>query len=253
MSDLEDLQAKQDRFRQLLRTIANYNTDISIPDIVLYLEYKEEQVSSFNKCAQGKPFPKFLNANIDLLLNKLEEGASNPDLIRDFNESLIADGHKGYRRSPRPVLVWIPFDTKLSVTDFNGSKQPISFTEIQGQMGIVAYRSTSRSHADGDVFVHQVGMTADLEPGMRIAIKRIDKLEWRTDRYYLIVEASEQMHIRALLPGDDENTVKYASTTVPGSPYTILPLNKIVVLFSIVDGYLIPTPKKSTAAVSISQ
>jgi hypothetical protein len=254
MHDLEAeiLKKKQEQITQLLRGITSYN-DISIPDIVLYLGFKEEQYSSFNKCAQGKLFPKFLNSQIDLVLEKLEQVAKNPELIYEFRESLTEEGSRSYRRAPRSTLVWIPFDIQLPVSDFNGSKQPISFIQVEKQMGIVAYRNTSRYNADGEVYVHQIGMATDIEPGMRIAIKRINKLDWQTDRYYLIIDASQQMNIRALHPGDDKKTIKYISTSSSDGPYIELPLDRIVAMFSIVDGNLIPMPKRDNNTAPTSQ
>jgi hypothetical protein len=89
-------------------------------------------------------------------------------------------------------------------------------------------------------------MATDIEPGTRVAIKRIDKMDWQTDRYYVIIDASGQISIRELLPGDDEKTVRYVSTGSPEGPHKILRLERIVAIFSIVDGNCIPKPKRNS-------
>ena len=246
MSDLETsiLEKKQERVKQLLKKIMTYS-DISIPDIVLYLGYKKAQYSSFNKFAQGKRFPKFLNAKIDIVLENLELGAKNTDTIRAFVESLTEDGKRSYKRAPRSPLVWIPYDREFSVIDYNGTKLPISFIQMESRKGIVTHRNTSIYDADGEIYVDHIGMSTGIEPGTRIAIKRINKTDWQTDRYYVIIDESDQISIRELLPGDDEKTIRYVSQNIPEGPHMVLPLDRIAAIFSIVDGNYIPKPKRN--------
>lgn len=254
MSSLEESKftKKQERVIQLLNEITNYS-DISILDVTLYLDHTEAQHSSINKCAQRKRFPNFLNAKIDKVLKKLETGAKNPELIRVFKETQAADGNKNYKKPPSSTLVWIPLDPKLPVADYNGINPPLSVVEIGAKMGIVTFRNTSKYEADGEIYIDHIGMATDIEPGMRIAIKRINKEDWQTDCYYLIIDASNQKSIRELLPGDDDKTVRYVSLSAPEGPHKALSFERIVAIFSIVDGNCIPRPKRNSIAVSTSQ
>jgi hypothetical protein len=245
MSGLKELtlEKKQERVIQLLNSITSYS-GISVLDLVLYLGYEEKQHSSFNKCAQGIRFPKFLKTKIDAVLEKLEQADKNPDLIRAFKESLTADGNKIYKKPPISTLVWIPLDRKLPVADYNGINPPLSIIEMGKKKGIIAFRNTSKYEADGEIYIDTIGMATDIEPGMRIAIKSIDKLDWQTDRYYLIIDISGQISIRELLPGDNKKTVKYVSLSYPDGPHKELLLDRIAAIFAIVDGNCIPRPKR---------
>jgi|GEM_PF-3086447 len=254
MSGLKELtlEEKQKRLIQLLNSVTSYS-DIAILDIVLFLGYKEKQHSSFNKCAQGKFFPKFLKSKIDTVLEKLEQADKNPDLIRAFKGSLIADGIKNYKKPPISILVWIPLDQKLPVADYNGINPPLSVIEMGKKKGIVAFRNTSKYEADGEIYIDTIGMATDIEPGMRIAIKRIDKQDWQTDRYYVIIDTSGQISIRELLPGVTKNSIRYISVSSPDGPHKELSLERIASIFAIVDGNCIPRPKKATIITSTPQ
>jgi len=254
MSGLEEstLEKKQKQVSQLLNDITSYS-DISILDIVLYLGYKEEQHSSFNKCAQGIRFPKFLNSKISAVLEKLEQGAKNPDLIREFIESMTKEENKSYKKPPKSYLVWIPFDLNLPVADYNGINPPLSFIQMGEQKGIVTFRNTSKYNADGEIYIDHIGMATDIEPGTRIALRRINKMDWQPDRYYLIVDASGQPSIWELLAGDDEKTVRCVSTNPLESRHKVLQLDRIEAIFSIVDGNCIPKPKRNSVSAAASQ
>lgn len=254
MTDLEKsiIKGKKERFKLLLNRLASYGGK-SILEIVLYLGYTESQHSSFNKCAQGKLFPKFLISNIDELLEKLEAAAENPDLIPTIRESTAKENKKPYNKPPIPYLVWVPLDMNLPVANFNGINPPLSFVQMEEKEGIIMFRNTSNYVADGEIFIDRIGSATGIEPGTKIAVKRINKLDWQTDCYYFIIDASNQLSIRELLPGDDKETVRYVSTSTPEGPHKSLSLDRIAAMFSIVDGSCIPRPKRNNAIIPASQ
>ncbi|OQP44247.1 hypothetical protein A4H97_33380 [Niastella yeongjuensis] len=247
--DTHILKKKQERVSLLLKEITSY-IDISILDVVLYCGYKEKQLSSFSKCAKYNYFPKFLTSKIDTVGEKLEQVAKNPDLIRAFKESKEENEKWGFENPSKSFLVWIPLDLAIPVADYRGTNSPLSFTQIGERKGIVAFRNSSKHEADGEIYIDHIGMATDLEPGSRIAIKRINKIDWQTDRYYLIIDISDQVSIRELLPGDDNETIKYVSTRNPDGPHMELLLDRIVAIFSLVDGNCIPRPKRNNTIAS---
>jgi hypothetical protein len=236
---------KQQRIIQLLNEITNY-TDISILDVTLYIECEESQHSSINKCAQGKRFPNFLNTKIDKVLKKLEDGAKDPDLIRKFKQSMPEDGNKvPYKKASKSILVWIPFDLNMPVADFNLIKPHLSFHQIGEKKGLIVYRNTSQHEADGEVYSDNIGTHTYIEPGTRIAIKRIDKTYWLPNIYYLIIDEIGQKSILELLPGEDDKTVRCVSTISPEGPHKVLSLEAIVAMFTIIDANYTPKPKRN--------
>lgn len=218
-----------------------------------YLGLETRQYSSFYKYIQGGPFPKYLEKTTGIILEKLEKIAKDPYLIYASKEFLMNEDKMSYGIPPPSVLVWIPFELKLPVVDYNGINPVISLLKVEEKKGIVAYRNTSKYEADGEIFIDQLGMATGIEPGTRIAIKRINKQDWQTDRYYLIIDASGQISVRELLPGDDEKTIRYISLSTPDGPHKILPLERIVAMFSIVDGNCIPRPKRNSIITSTTQ
>lgn len=246
MSELEKpiFTEKQQQVIHLLNKITQY-TDITILDVTLYLGYKEKQHSSVNKCAQSKRFPNFLNTKIDKVLKKLESGANNPDLIR--RKSTLEDGNKlPYQKAPKSKLVWIPFDMKMPVIDYNLEKPHLSFHQMEGKEGIIVYRNnTIQSEAEGEVYTDHIRTHTYIEPGTRIAIKRIDKMYWLPNCYYLIIDKAGQIGIFELLSGDNKTTVKCVSTLSPQGPHKMLSLDGIVAMFTILDANYIPKPKRN--------
>jgi hypothetical protein len=220
--------------------------------IAYYLGLEKQQHSAFYKYIKGGPLPKYLEPAMGKILEQLNKLMADPGLLKT-NPTGTQDDVKGYDMS-KPFLVWIPFDQKLPITDdYNITMPPLSIIQMGKQKGIVAYRNTSKYNAEGEIFVGQTGMATDIEPATRIAIKRINKTDWKADRYYVIVDASEEISICELLPGDDEKTIRFVSTKSPEGPHKVFPFERILAIFKIVDGNYIPTPKRNSAIASIAQ
>jgi hypothetical protein len=101
--------------------------------------------------------------------------------------------------------------------------------------------------------VGQSGMATDIDPNIRIAIKRINKALWKTDRYYVIMDTAEEVSICELLPGDTDKTVRFVTPNAPESSYKVFPVDEIQAIFSIVAGDGIPLPKKKRWSSSNAQ
>jgi hypothetical protein len=172
--------------------------------------------------------------------------------IAGIPDHLTAEKNNNYGSSPKSFLVWVPFDMELPVADYNGINPPLSFIQMEEKKGIVIYRNTSKFEAEGELFVGQTGMASDIEPSTKIAIIRINKKLWKTDRYYVIIDSSKEISICELLPGDDEDTVRFVSTKTPDGPHKKFPFEEILVIFSIVDGNYIPTPNRKRAIAPVS-
>jgi hypothetical protein len=246
----------EERLKKRIRKIVQELIEVKqlkMNKIADYLGLEKKQYSSFYKYLKGDNFPKYLEKATGKILEKLEIISENPDLIHAPKEFLIREENKDYEKSPASILVWIPFDHRLPVVDYNGTKPTISLIKFGEKKGIVAYRNTSKYEADGEIFVGQTGMAADIEPSTRIAIKRINKTDWKTDRYYVIIDASEEISICELLPGDDEKTVRFVSTKTPEGPHKAFPFERIVAMFSIVDGNCIPRPKRNSITTTTIQ
>jgi transcriptional regulator with XRE-family HTH domain len=203
------------------------------------------------KWRQGKHFPP--NSEVATVVAKLKHLLTAPDHLLTLKGPRTEDEDNSYGNPPESFLVWIPLDLDLPFVDYNGIKRPIALIQMGEKKGVVTYRSTSKFDAEGEIFAGQTGMASDIEPSTRIAIKRINKTDWKTDRYYVIIDASEEISICELLPGDNESTVRLVSTKTPDGPHRIFPFERILAIFSIVDGHCIPTPKRNSAAASIAQ
>jgi len=228
-----------------------HNKNVRISELAYYLQLEERQHSSFYKFLRGGPFPKFLHSITGKMLEKLNNLVENPNLL--MSKQLWEEESSGYSIAPISRWVWIPFDLKLPVADYNGIKPPLSVIPMGTKKGIVAFRNTSKYDADGELYIDHIGMATGIEPGTKIAIKRIDKTDWRPDRYYLIIDASGQISIWELRPGDNKTTVRYVSTSSPEGPHMELPLERIVALFSLVDGTCIPRPRRISTNISTIQ
>jgi transcriptional regulator with XRE-family HTH domain len=205
---------------------------------------KKKSKNAIDKWYQGESSPN--NNEVQRVIEIFKKLLANPDY-------LIEEKDNHYGKPPQSDLVWIPFDMAMPVAPYLGINPPLSFISIEEKKGIVTYRNTSKYEADGEFFVGQSGMATDIEPSTRIAIQRINKALWKTDRYYVIMDSSRQITICELLPGDDEKTVRLVSTKNPEGPHRVFPVDEILAIFSIVDGNCIPIPKRKHAVASISQ
>jgi hypothetical protein len=239
-----------------IREIANkliYDKKLKRNKLASYLGLDKRQYSSFYKFTNGESFPKFLEAISGKVLDKFRELLENPELLQKIKEPWVNEENSGFGISPGSSLAWIPFDLKLPVAEYKGINPPLSVIEMGNKKGIVAFRNSSKFESDGEIYIDTIGMATDIEPGMRVAIKRINKVDWQTDRYYVIIDASGQISIRELLPGDNKKTIKYISTSAPEGPHMELSLDRIVAMFCIVDGTYIPRPKRNTVIAATTQ
>lgn len=252
MSELINSEAEQiKKIREIIKKLI-HDKRLKRNQLANYLNLERKQYSSFYKFIAGDPFPKFMEAITGKILESLEKLFENSDLLQNLKEPRAQEENSGYGIPPISVLVWIPFDQKLPVVDYNGINPPLSIIQIIKKKGIIAFRNTSKYEADGEIYIDHIGMATEIEPGTKLAIKRIDKRDWKTDRYYVIIDASDQINIWELLPGDDKKTVRYISTKAPEGPHMELPFDRIVAIFTIVDGTCIPKPKRNNVIVSTS-
>jgi hypothetical protein len=253
MSDLNNsaLEGSINRLRDKLIELTEVKK-LMVSRIAVYLGIQKHQRSYFYKFINGDPLPKYLEPTIGKILEQLNQLDRNPDLL-NVQLPEAKDDIKGYDLS-KPFLVWVPFNLELPITDdYNLSLPPLSIYLMGKQKGILLYRNTSKYNADGELFVGQTGMASNIEPATRIAIKRINKAYWKTDRYYVIIDASEEISICELLPGDDKKTVKFVSSRNSEGPHKEFPLKDILAIFSIVDGNWTPTPPRNRIAASTYQ
>lgn len=204
---------------------------------------KKKSKDAIDKWYQGGSAPD--NNEVIIIVEKLKK-------ILGIPAHLTSEKDNNYGPPPKSLLVWIPFDLKLPVADYNGINQPLSVIQMAKKKGIVAFRNSSKYDGDGEIYIDHIGMATGIEPGTKITIKRIDKKDWKMDRFYLIIDASGQVSVWELLPGDGKKTVKYISTSAPEGPYMELPLERIDAMFSIVDGNCIPRPKRNSLITSTS-
>jgi len=219
--------------------------------IAKYLNIGAKQHSSFYKFLKGGfPCPKFIEKQAEQIVVRLTKLLEKPDqaLLKDSRvKKIIEDDYL-------PIIhtVFIPFDIDLPVTTYYNPDTPVPSIQTDSQIapgsivvGIVTYNNTSRYEADGEIYVAQIRMATDIDPGTSLSIKRINKQYWHTDRYYIIIDRSYQISIHELMPGDDENTVRLVSSNYPGGPHKIYHLDNILAIFRIVDGNCIPKPKRN--------
>jgi transcriptional regulator with XRE-family HTH domain len=200
------------------------------------------------KWKRGKNFPP--NSEVAAVVAKLKHFLTAPDHLLTLKGPRTEDEDNSYGNPPESFLVWIPFDLDLRFVDYNGIKPPLALIQMGEKKGIVTYRNTSKYEADGEIFVGQTGMASDIEPGTKIAIKRIPKLLWKTDRYYVIIDSTGEISICELLPGDDEKTVRFVSTKTPEGPHREFPVEEILAIFTIVNGNYIPIPNRNSKVAS---
>jgi hypothetical protein len=253
MNELNDTHEKDpsQRIREILKELTE-SKGLKKNKIANYLELDEKQFWAFYKFINGDPLPKYLEPITGKILVKLKLLLENPDLLKK-KETVAENDIIGYDIAPRSPFVWIPFDKQLPTIEYNGINPPLSVIQMGEKKGVVAFRHNSKHVADGEIFIDHIGMATEIEPGTKLTIRRIDKRDWKTDRYYVIIDASGQISIWELLPGDDEKTVRFVSTRTPDGPHMLLPLERIEVIFSIIDGNCIPKPKRNSLNVSSSQ
>lgn len=211
------------------------NEILKISQIANYLKIGKQQQSSFYKFIKGGfPCPKFMAAQAKEILVSISKLLEEPDLaIRKV--SVL----------PSFQTVFIPFNLKMPVVSYYNPNTPVPFIQTGNPKGIVLYNNNSRYDADGDIYMAQIGMATDIDPGTRLSIKRINKHDWDTDRYYVIIDGSYQISIHELIPGDDEKTVRLVSANSPEGPHRILHLERILAIFKIVNANCIPRPKRN--------
>lgn len=213
-----------------------------------YLGIEKKQQWSFYKFVKGGNRPKFIGEQADQMAVKLTHLLEKPDLapVIDLKDKKITEEHD----LPGHYKVFIPFDIDLPITPYDNPDAPVS--SIQGNevphgfaIGIVTYNNTSRHDADGEIYVAEILMSTDIDPGTRLTIRRIDKRLWTPNRYYIIVDSSHQISIQELVPGDNESTVGLVSSNNPSGPHKMVLLDRILAIFSIVEGNCIPKPKRN--------
>jgi hypothetical protein len=220
------------------------NEILKISQIANYLKIGKQQQSSFYKFIKGGfSCPKSIAAQAKQILVTMTQLLDDPDLaIR--KESVKREVSKD-EILPSIHTVFIPFNLKMPVVSCYNPNTPVPFIQTGNPKGIVLYNNSSRYDADGDIYMAQIGMATDIDPGTRFSIKRINKHEWHPDRYYVVIESSYQIGIHELIPGDDEKTVRLVSPNSPEGPHRILHLEKILALFKIVNANCIPKPKRN--------
>lgn len=220
------------------------NETLKISQIANYLKIGKQQQSSFYKFIKGGfPCPKFIAAQAKQILVTMTQLLDEPDLAIQ-KESVKMEIY-GNEILPSIHTVFIPFNLKNPVVSCYNPNTPVPFIQTGKQKGIVLYNNSSRYDAEGDIYMAQIGMATDIDPGTKLSIKRINKHDWQTNRYYVIIDGSYQISMHELIPGDDEKTVRLVSPNSPEGPHRILHLEKILALFKIVNANCIPKPKRN--------
>lgn len=218
------------------------NEILKISQIANYLKIGKQQQSAFYKFIKGRlPCPKFMAAQAIQILESMTKLLKEPGLA--IHKESVNKEVNGDEFVPSIHTVFIPFNLKMPVVSYYDPNTPVPFIQTGKQKGIVLYNNSSQYDADGDIYIAQIGMATDIDPGTRLSIKRINKHHWHTDRYYVIIDGSYQISIHEMMPGDDEKTVRLISPKSPEGPHRILQLERILALFKIVNANCIPTPK----------
>ena len=247
--DKQDLEKLKSEVRPLIHRLKK-EKGMKIKEIAVALDMNKSK-DAVNKWSQGGSFPK--NKDVAIVVIKLKKLLITPDHLRTLKGPKTEEDNDSYGMPPESFWVWIPFDLELPVVDYNGIKRPISIVQLEEKKGIVTFRSTSEYDAEGEIYIDHIGMATDIEPGTKIAIRRINKMDWQPDRYYLIIDASRQPGIWELLAGDDEKTVRCVSTNPLEGIHRVLLLERIEAIFAIVDGTCIPKPKRNSVNAAVSQ
>jgi hypothetical protein len=219
--------------------------------LAIYLGLEKKQYWSFYKFIQGHPFPRYLHPVKEHIIKSILKLLDDPFLLQKVKEESIQKKKAGNEKLPISPWVLIPFDMKFPVVEYNGPRPVPSIIQSGPQKGMVTFRNTSGYVADGEIYIDHIGMTTEIESGTKLAIKRIDKQDWKTDRYYVIIDGSDQIGIWELLADDDDKKVRLVSTSFSESHKIIL-LERIAAIFSIVGGSCIPRPKRNAITASIS-
>lgn len=176
-----------------------------------YLGLEKKQYWSFYKFIQGHPFPRYLQPVKEQIIKSILKLLADPVLLQKVKEESIQKKKVGNEKLPISPWVLIPFDMKFPVVEYNGPRPVPSIIQSGTKKGMVTFRNTSGYLADGEIYIDHIGMTTEIEPGTILVIKRIDKQDWKTDRYYVIIDASDQMGIWELLADDDDKKVRLVS------------------------------------------
>jgi len=249
MNEINNIKAKQiNKIREVTSELI-HNKKLKASKLANFLGLNKKQYSSFYKFTKGDVFPKYLLP--EKILEEIMKLLEDADLLQKLKDNMVVRDND-YEMKQISHWVWIPFDLRLPVADYNGNNQPLSIIKIGREKGIVVFANASQHEAEGEIYIDHIGMATDIEPGTRIAIKRINKTDWQTDRYYVIIDTSSQISVWELLPGDDKKTVRYVSLSSPDGPHKELSLDRISAVFTIVGGTYIPKPKRTGRISSTS-
>lgn len=228
----EELQILRDKVKPLIIRIRQekklrFNAIAMLIDVDRFLFYKWKD---------GTHFPN--DYEIKEIVEKLEKLLEKPaaDLKKAYailiNAPNIKESKTGYE-TKKYVSIFFDLNEKIKV--YTGKVEPGNITLINGKPSIIAYKNDSvhNKNADGLIYVYDFGLEPALKYGSLVAIRRIDKKDWLPGTYYLIIYASNQVILRKLYKGENDETVTLVAENKTRFPDHTISLKKIEAIFKV--------------------
>lgn len=202
---------------------------------IAYILGKSKHV--VDKYAQGKNFPvnKEVKNVVKLLENRLgpidqmpSEPAPPPEK-RLTNEENINYGKT-------VSLVSIFFDQDVKPEIYKGDQRIIgTITKVNEKPALIAYQNDSAlfKNADGLIYIKDRGLEPRIKYDSLITLRKINKQAWRPGYDYLVIDTSEQVFIRKLFKGKNDEEVRLVSEDQSNYPDFTLELSQIAALLRV--------------------
>ena len=134
------------------------------------------------------------------------------------------------------VLVSIFIDEEKRIEIYSGEERATGvILHVKGHQAIIAYLNNTslNRNADGLIYLQDAATEPTLKYGSLIAIRKINKEDWRPGYFYLIIDTSEQLFVRKIIEGKNDDEVILISENEKRYPNFRLSLNKIVAMFRV--------------------
>jgi hypothetical protein len=220
-SELQKLKAS---VKPLIENIRR-SKGMTIKEIASAIGYKEKLASFYKWAAYEGYVPN--NYEIKVVVERLEK------LLERFDSDTLTLKEDDIKITEQ---VTIYFDANKKTEIYTGEDRATGvILNIKGYQAIIAYQNNTslNRNADGLIYLHDAGVTPYIKYGSLIAIRKINKEDWRPGYYYLVIDTSDQMFARKLFAGENKEEVRLVSENVNNYPDFTLSLNKIVALFRI--------------------
>lgn len=216
-SELRVLQAKVKPLIEELRR----SKKLTIKEIASAIGYERKIASVYKWATYGNYVPN--SYEIQDVVEKMER------LLERFDPDAEND-----IKTTEQVSIY--FDTNKKTETYTGEDRATGvILNVNGYQAILAYQNNTslNRNADGLIYLHDTGVTPFIKYGSLIAIRKINKEDWRPGYYYLVIDTSDQMFARKLFAGENKEEVRLVSEDAHNYPDFTLTLNKIVALFRI--------------------